>query len=217
DVGSQLLAARLHLRERAVVEPRADVPAVDELSVVPVTEEQGAERRARALASGDSADDELAALRRLDLEPGLRALAGFVPAVHALGDDAFEAARERRLVQLFPVFLRMNQLNMGRGKQALLEPAPAVRVRRGAHVEAGEVQQVEAEEDDRHRAVGGRDLPLRFQLYALLERGEGRAAVGAEGGDLAVEDHALDRLLRQLRGELGERGSEVQAAPRAPL
>src|SRR5258706_10969857 len=109
----------------------------------------------------------------------------------------------------------MHQLNMGRGQQALLEPAPAVRVRRGAHVEAGEVQHIEAEEDDRGRPVGGRDLALCFQLHALLERGEGRAPVGAERRDLAVEDHALDRLLRQLRSELGERGSEVQAAPRA--
>ena len=191
--------------------------AVDELSVVPVTEEQGAQRRARAFALRDSADDELGAPRRLDLEPGLGALAGFVLAVLALGDHALEAARERRLVELFPVFLGVHQLDVGRGKQALLEPAPAVRVGRSAHVEAREVQQVEAEDDDRRRAVGGCDLALCFQLHALLEGGEGRSAVGAESGDFAVEQHAFHRLLRQLGNELGEGGGEVEAAPRAQL
>src|SRR6266571_6470765 len=109
----------------------------------------------------------------------------------------------------------MNQLNMGRGQQALLEPAPAVRVRRGAHVEAGEVQHIEAKENRRRRAVGLRDLALGLELYALLERGEGGPAVGAEGGDLAVEDKAFHRLLRELGGERRERRRQVEAAPRA--
>src|SRR6266513_1816116 len=79
------------------------------------------------------------------------------------------------------------------------------------------MQQVEAKEDRRHRPVGGRDLALRFQLHALLERGEGGAPVGAEGGDLAVEDEAFHCLLRELCGELRERGGEVEASPRAQL
>src|SRR5207249_10278971 len=150
----------------------ADVSAVAQLALVPIAEEKRPERSARSLALRDPADDELRAAGRLDLEPSLRPLSGFVFAVLALGDDAFETARERRLVQFFPVFLRMHQLNMGRGQDALLEPAPAVRVGRSSRVEAGEMQQVEAEEDDRRRLVGGRDLALRFQLHALLERGE---------------------------------------------
>src|SRR5258706_60446 len=132
---------------------------------ISVAEEQGAELRARPLPLRDPADDELRAAGRLDLQPRRRALARFVLAVLALGDDAFEAARERRLVEFFPVFLRMNQLDMGRGEEALLEPAPAVRVGRGAHVEAGEVHHIEAEEDDRRHPVGGCDLALCFQLH----------------------------------------------------
>src|SRR5439155_12582037 len=120
DVGAQLLAARLHLGERAIVEPRADVSAVAQLALVPVAEEQGAERPPRALALGEPADRELGALRRLDLEPGWRALAGFVFAVLALGDDTLEAARQRRLVELFAVFLGVHQLHVGGGLQALL-------------------------------------------------------------------------------------------------
>jgi len=111
----------------------------------------------------------------------------------------------------------MHQLDMGRGQQALLQPAPAVGVGGSAHVEAGEVQQVEAEKHDRRRAIGLRDLALGLQLHALLERGEGRPAVGAEGGDFAVEHHALYRLQRELGDELREGGREVQAAPRAQL
>src|SRR5439155_5914036 len=100
---------RLPLGQAVDRETRADVPAVAQLALVPVAEQEGAERRARALALRDSADDELGAPGRLDLYPGWRALAGFVFAVLALGDDAFETARERRLVQFFPVFLRMHQ------------------------------------------------------------------------------------------------------------
>src|SRR5439155_24110020 len=133
-VGRELLAARFHVRERALVEPRADVPAVAQLALVPIAEEKRPERSARSLALRDPADDELRAAGRLDLEPSLRPLSGFVFAVLALGDDAFEAARERRLVEFFPVFLRMHQLDMGRREEALLEPAPAVRVGRSARI-----------------------------------------------------------------------------------
>src|SRR5262249_4313458 len=146
-LGYELLRARLDLREAAVVETRADVPAIVELSVLPIAEEERAERRSRALAARITPDHELGALHRLDLEPRLRALARLVAAVQALGDDALEAARERGPVQLLAVLLGVHQLHVGRGQQALLEPAPAVRVGRSTQVQAREMQQVEAEED----------------------------------------------------------------------
>src|SRR5262249_6077665 len=157
------------------------VAAVAELAVLPVAEQQRPERSPRAFSLREAADDELGALHRLDLEPGLRALASLVAAVLPLGDDALETTRERRLVELVAVLLRVDELNVGRGQQALLQPAPAIGIRRGAEVEAGEVQHVEAEVDRRRGAVGRGDLALGLELEALLHRRERRPAVGAEG------------------------------------
>src|SRR5712692_10088480 len=102
--------------------------SVVKFPAAPVAEEQGAERLARALALGVAADDELAALRGLDLEPQARALARFVLAVFALGDGALEAARKRRRIQGFTVLPRVHELHVGGGQEALREPAPAVGV-----------------------------------------------------------------------------------------
>src|SRR5439155_3131574 len=84
-VGRELLAARFHVRERALVEPRADVSAVAQLAFVPIAEEERPQRSARSFAFRYPADHELGALRRLDLEPKTRALARLVSSVLALG------------------------------------------------------------------------------------------------------------------------------------
>ena len=57
------------LRDDVVGEPRAGVAGVLQLVAGAVTEQQRAERLARALAFRVSADDELRGLRRFDLEP----------------------------------------------------------------------------------------------------------------------------------------------------
>src|SRR5712691_12948874 len=103
DIGLEGLAARLHLCERALVEPGPHVSGVLKFPAAPMAEKERPERLARALAPGVAADDELAALRGLDLEPQARALARLVSTVLALGDGAFEAARERRCIQRLAV------------------------------------------------------------------------------------------------------------------
>src|SRR6185503_11425057 len=75
------------------------------VAVVEVADDQRPEGApTRAGADGVTADHELVAVRRLDLEPGLRALAALVTAVAALGDDAFHAVGFGRLEQGHAVF-----------------------------------------------------------------------------------------------------------------
>ena len=213
--------SRLHLRERALVEARADVRRVAELapvlSPVPVADEDRAERRARTLALRVAADDEVRALRRLHLHPRCRTPAGFVAAVLALRDHAFEPARERRRLQRSAVFHRMHELDAGRRQQALGEIAAAIPIRRTGEIDPGEMRHVEAVEDHRGAPVGGGNLPLRLQLGALLQRAERRLAGAVERDDLAVEDHSVDRLLAELRGEQRKLRRELESAARAQL
>src|SRR5207237_9872211 len=65
----QSVQAFLDLRKRALAETRADMRGVAELPLVPVADEQRAERRARTLAPGIAADDKVGAPCRLDLHP----------------------------------------------------------------------------------------------------------------------------------------------------
>src|SRR5262249_26765053 len=100
-------------------------------------------------------------------------------------------------------------------QQALREIAPAVAVSVLAQIDAGEVQQIEAVEDDGRAPVRAGDLPRAFQLDAVLQRIEGWLAGLVQRDDLAVEDHAADRLPPELPGEPRKRGRELEPAPRA--
>jgi hypothetical protein len=146
-----------------------------------------------------------------------RALARAVDAVPALRNDPFEPGGERRRVERVAVGFGVDELDVRRRQQALREIAPARDVGGLPHVEPGEVQQVEAVEDARCGAVGGSDLAQGLELGPILKRVEGRAAVPAERDDLAVEDHAVHRLLRQLGRDGREKEGEIEPTARAEL
>ncbi len=207
----------LHLLQRRLVEPRTHVRRVDEPLLVAIPHENGAERGAGALALRESADDEVGRLHGLHLDPRGRALSGLVAARLALADHAFEAARDGRLMERHAVVGGVHELHVRGGQQALREIAVPVGVDGATQVDAGEVGQVEAEEDDRRGAIGRRDLALALHLHAILERAEGRLAGGVEAHDLPVEDHAGARVRAQLGGELRERGGEIEPAARLQL
>ena len=176
-----------------------------------------AQRRARALPAGVTADDEIRALRRLDLQPRLRPATVLVAALLALADHAFEATGERRGAERNAVLMRVHQLHQRRRQQALRKVAPAIGIRRLAQIDAREMEQVEAEEDHGQRLVGRGDLALRLQSCAILQRRERRLAVRVERDELAVQDHPVHRLLRELRHQAREfatkgRGRAASAA-----
>ncbi len=200
-----------HLCERALIEPRAHVRRIAQRLLVPVTDQQRAERSARALAFRVAADDEIGGRGRLDLEPRRRATAGLVTAFLALADHALEAARERRGAERDPVIGNVHELDVRGWQQALGEIATPIAIARIAQIDTGEVQQIEAVEDDRRRRIGGRDLAFRLELRSFLQRAERRLAVGVERDELAVEDHAVHRLLSQLRRQLRKLGRELEA------
>ena len=185
--------------------------------LVPVTDQQRAERSARALAFRIAADDEIGGRGRLDLEPRRRATAGFVTAFLALADHALEAARERRGAERDPVIGNVHELDVRGWQQALGEIATPIAIARIAQIDTGEVQQIEAVEDDRRCRIGGRDLAFCLELRSFLQRAERRLAAGVERDELAVEDHAVHRLLSQLRRQLWKLGRELEAPPRAQL
>src|SRR4029079_5298709 len=71
----QRLAVFLHLLQRKIFEAGADVRGIVHLLLlVPIAEQQRAERLARTLAAGVTADDEVRTLHRLDLQPRPRGL-----------------------------------------------------------------------------------------------------------------------------------------------
>src|SRR4029077_13181182 len=113
------LQRRLQLLQGALVEARPDVRHKVELPLVPVPDEQSAQRRARTLPPRVAADDEVRAHGRLDLQPVRRAPARLVAAVLALADDTLEAALERRLAQGDAVLRRVHQLHSWRRQEAL--------------------------------------------------------------------------------------------------
>src|SRR6266508_2097727 len=89
---------RLEHPQVALLEARADLAHVPEHAVVVDAEQERAEvAGAVALARRPPADDELLLPPDLDLAPVRRALAGLVPALHALGHEALEPALPRRL------------------------------------------------------------------------------------------------------------------------
>src|SRR5437868_14860205 len=61
----QGLEPRLDILERGVVEARADMRGVMKPGLLPISHENGAQRLARSLALGITADDEVRGLRRL--------------------------------------------------------------------------------------------------------------------------------------------------------
>src|SRR2546428_4418108 len=133
------LQLRLQLLQGALVEARPDVRREDELPLVPVPDENSAQRRARSLSPRVAADDEVRASGRLDLQPQRRAPARLVAAVLALADDTLEAALKRRLAQSDAVLRRVHQLHARRRQEALRETAPPVAVRRLTQIDAGEI------------------------------------------------------------------------------
>src|SRR5262245_26225657 len=211
------LQLRLYALERSLVEARADVRREPELPLVPVADENRPERRARALAAGVAADDELGAPGRLDLQPRPRSPARLVAALLALADDALEAAFERRLLQGLAILRRVHELHPRRGQEALREITAPVAIRGLAQVDAGEPRQVEAVEDARHVLLRRGKLGRRLRLDPVLQRVEGRLAGRVERDDLPVEDHPADRLPAELLGQARERRREVEAAARAQL
>ena len=197
-----------------VVEPGADVPDVVQFVAAPVAEQQRAQGLARALALRVAPDHELRALHRLDLEPCPRATPRAIRAVLALGDDAFEAAVERRRVEPFGVVRRVHELDVGRRQQALRQVPAPVDVRVATQVEAREVQQVEAQQDHARLALRFRDLLRVLQSSTVLQRIERRPARGIERDQFAVEDHPVDRLRGEVGRDLGERTRQVDPATR---
>ena len=93
-------SSALELVQQRVVESRADAAGVDERPVHHVGELQRAEVRATALRRGESDDDEVAGLLRLDLEPVVAAAAA-IRRVGLLGDDSLEAERVHLLEKRF--------------------------------------------------------------------------------------------------------------------
>src|SRR6185436_1494641 len=131
------------------------------LPFFPVADEQGPQLRARALAFRVAPHYEIRAPDGLHLEPGGRAPAGLVAAVLALADDALEAARQGRLPQRDAVLLRVHELHQRRGQEALRKVAPAVAIFGALEVDAPEIRQIEAVEDDRGALVRRGKLPRR--------------------------------------------------------
>ena len=114
----------------------------------------------------------------------------------------------------FFVVLRDDELERRRGQEALRQITATVAVRRAAKVESREIEEIEHVEDRRMLRVGRRDLAFGPGLHAVLDRVERRLAARVERDELAVEDHAIDRLAFQLFGELRKRMRQLVSAPR---
>ncbi len=203
--------------ECPVVEAGADVGGILELPAAPIAHQQCAQRRARSFSARVSADHEIPGERRLDLQPVRRTAAGFVAAVLALADDAFETARQRGLVQGDAVVGRVHQAHQRRRQQALREIAPPVAVGPLPQIDAAEIEQIEAVEHHGRAPVRARQLARARELHAILERVERRPAFRIERDDLAVQDHPVDALPAQLVHQPRKRASELQPAARAQL
>src|SRR5205823_13307004 len=93
------LELRLDVRERRVVEARADLRDVHQPPALVEAQVERAEVGARALRRGVAADDELLAELALDLQPVPRAARGVV-AQAPLRHDALEPLLGSRLVEL---------------------------------------------------------------------------------------------------------------------
>ena len=212
----QRVQARLDLRQRALVEARADVRRVAQLPLVPVADEDGAERGPRALPLRVAADHEIGAARRFHLEPRRRAAACLVPAFLALADHAFEAAGQRRRVQRDAIFRGVHELDERRRQQALRKIAAPIAVTRAAQIDPREMQQIEGDEDHGRVAISHSNVALRLQLRPFLQHSEGWLAARVERHDLAVQDHAgrrpASRVPRRARGKL--RTDEAAPSPR---
>ena len=209
-------SALLHLRQRALVEARADVRRVAQLALVPVADQERAERRARALALRVAADDEIRALRRLHLEPRRRAPAGLVAAFLALADHALEAARERRGLQRDAVVRGVHELHERRRQQALREIAPPVRVRRLC---ADRCRRSAAGRSRRRpRAASGRRRRSRAPSSAARDPAA-RANDGLPPASNATSSPSRimpsTACLRELRGEPRKLSRELEPAARA--
>src|SRR5579871_3381482 len=124
--------------------------------ILPVAEEKRAEPLALARAARVAADHELRGLERFELEPRFRALAGLVETVEPLGDDSLEALLERGVIELLGIARRVHQLQMWRRREALRQVAVAITVGCATQVEPGDMQQVEAHQHRRGRALCGR-------------------------------------------------------------
>jgi hypothetical protein len=188
------------------------VPGVLQLVAPPVAQEKRAQRFARTLAAGVSADNELRALDSLDLDPGLRSSPGLIRAVVALADDAFKAVLQRRRIELFRVVGRMHELDVRRRQQALRQVSTPVDVRTAAEIEPLEMQQVEAHEHHDRLALCLRDFFGAFQAGPVLQRVERRPSLAIERDQFTVEKHVIDRLSGEFSRDLRERRGQVHAA-----
>ena len=76
------------------------------------------------------------------------------------------------------------------------EITSSVAIRRTAQIDAGEIQQIETEEYDRRCLIRSGNFTRGLQLHAILHRIERRFARGVERNEFAIENHAVDLLLR---------------------
>ena len=193
-VRGQRFEALLERRKRAIVEAGADVGGVDEAALVVVlADEERSERPgAAAGAAAEAADDEVVLECGFDLEPALRAAAGFVGAVAALGEDALQAMLDGGAVGGLAVGLEVFEEADGSvGEEELSQQHLAVAEAARAQVVSAGPEQVEDVVVDREFGLHALDLGCAREAEALLDRLERGHAALVKGDDLAVEDHAL--------------------------
>jgi hypothetical protein len=109
--------------DRGCIEARTRLAHAMQLVVLPIAQNQRAQRLAAILAAGVAADDELGSVHRLELEPGPGAFPRLIDAVLALAHHPFEATLECHSVEFFGLARDMHQLQMRRRQQALREIA----------------------------------------------------------------------------------------------
>src|SRR4051794_9983257 len=193
---------RAQVAQGLAVEAGADLAGVAQRAAVVVAEQQRAELGARALRSGEAADDELLALLALELQPVARA-GGAVRAVGALGDHALPALAARLGEQRLagPVAVR-RQAHAVLEAQRAAQQALARAQRELADVAAVEPDDVEDVEEHRHATVAALGKPREARLRAV------------EGDDLAVDREPVARLRLERGHELGIAAVERQIVAR---
>src|SRR5277367_3858136 len=183
---------------------RANLADEVEILAVVGAEQQGAEMLAAAFGCGETADDELFLLMRLDLEP-FPGAAFLVGRVAVLGDNSFEAFALRDAVGGETVLgqAARNQELFRRFLQHGLELVAAARERFAPEIAADAIDAIEHHEGLRDAAalqqLKPRD-PRRVEgHYLALEQRGALAQLTYSGGDGGKGRRSIEIVARQKR------------------
>src|SRR5581483_7221600 len=187
-------------RQRALVEPRADLADEAQLRAGVRAEEERAEMRPGAAGGGVAADHELLLLLDLDLEPAPRA-ARLVRRCLLLRDQALEALLLRRAIGGEPVRRQAaRREDLVRTRDRGVERGAPLGERGGTEIAAVDPQAIERGENDRN--------------LSLLEELEARDQLAVEGDGFAVEKDRAHRQRADGGGNVGEARAARLSRPR---